>query len=78
MKNILVAVDLTDMDEVVIRYAHFLKEHLNLSSVNFVHNIRTYDIDETLKELLGAKDIKAVVSKNLKTKISRIFKDEST
>ncbi len=27
MKNILVAVDLTDMDETVIRYAYFLKKH---------------------------------------------------
>lgn len=78
MKNILVAVDLTDMDDVVIRYAHFLKEHFNLSTVSFVHNIRTYDIDEALMELLGAKDIKTIVSKNLKAKIARHFKDEST
>ena len=78
MKNILISVDLTDMDEVVIRYAYFLKEQWNVASVNFVHNIRTYDIDDTLKDLLGTKDIKAIVQKNLKTKIAKVFKDEST
>jgi len=78
MKNILVAVDLTDMDEAVIRYAHFLKKHLNLATVNFVHNIKTYDIDEALKDLLGKKDIKTIIQKNLKTKISRLFKEDNT
>jgi len=78
MKNILVAVDLTDMDETVIRYAYFLKKHLNLASVNFIHNIKTYDIDEALKDLLGKKDIKTIIQKNLRTKISRHFKEDNS
>jgi len=78
MKTILVAVDLTDMDETVIRYAHFLRKHLNLTAVNFVHNIRTYDIDEAIKDLLGKKDIKTIIQKNLRTKISRLFKEDNT
>ena len=77
MKNILVALDLTDTDETVIRYAQFLKGHLNISTVHFVHNIKIYDVDEVLQELLGEKDIKTIIQKNLLSKISKYFKDES-
>src|SRR5690606_17152098 len=75
MKNILVAVDLTDTDETVIRYAHFLKGHLNINTVHFVHNIKTNDIDDVIKELLRGKDIKTVIQKNLISKISKYFQD---
>ncbi|MEJ5963345.1 universal stress protein [Pedobacter immunditicola] len=78
MKNLLVAVDLTEMDETVIRYAHFLKNHLKLATVNFVHNIRIFDVDDSIKDLLGAKDIKTIIKKNLRSKISRLFKEDST
>src|SRR5690606_7851532 len=75
MKNILVAVDLTDTDETVIRYAHFLKGHLNISTVHFVHNIKINDVDEVIQELLGGKDIKTILQKNLISKISKYFND---
>lgn len=78
MMKILVAVDLTDMDETVIRYAHFLKEQLNLNIIHFVHNIKIYDVDEALQDLLGEKDIKTIIEKNLKSKISKVFKEDST
>ncbi len=75
MKNILVALDLTDTDETVIRYTHFLKGLLNISDVNFVHNIKADDIDDVIQELLGGKDIKTVIRKNLTSKISKYFND---
>jgi len=77
MKNILVAVDLTDTDETVIRYAHFLKGLLNISRVHFVHNIKSNDVDEVIRGLLGGKDIKTIIQKNLTSKISTYFKDEN-
>ena len=75
MKNILIALDLTDSDETVIRYAHFLKGHLNISNVHFVHNIRVDDVDDVIQELLAGKDIKTVIQKSLIAKISKYFKD---
>ena len=75
MKNILVALDLTDADETVIRYAHFLKGHINISDVHFVHNIKIDDVDDLIQELLRGKDIKTVIQKNLVSKISKYFKD---
>ncbi|SHG04581.1 Nucleotide-binding universal stress protein, UspA family [Flavobacterium segetis] len=76
MKNILVATDLTEMDEKVINYAKFLKNKWNLDTINFVHNIRLYDIDDTLKDLLGTKDIKSIIHRNLNAKISKIFQED--
>lgn len=73
MKNILVALDLTDIDETVIRYAHFMKEHLKLSKVHFVHNIKLNDVDEVIQELLAGKNIKTIIQKNLTAKISKHF-----
>ena len=75
MKNILVALDLTDTDETVIRYAHFLKGHVNVNDVHFVHNIKIDDVDDLIQELLGEKDIKTVIQKNLVSKISKYFAD---
>src|SRR5690606_38862545 len=75
MKNILVAVDLTDTDETVIRYVHFLKGHLNISTVHFVHNIKINDVDDVIQELLRGKDIKTIIHKNLTSKISKYFTD---
>lgn len=75
MRNILVALDLTDTDETVIRYAHFLKGHVNVDDVHFVHNIKIDDIDDLIQELLGEKDIKRVIQKNLISKISKYFGD---
>ena len=78
MKNILVAVDLTDMDETLIRYAHFLQKKLNLDIVHFVHNIKGYEVDDVLEDLLEGKDIRRLIEKNLKTKIARVFTQENT
>lgn len=77
MKNILVAVDLTDMDETLIRYAHFLQKKLNLSIVHFVHNIKGYEVDDVLEDLLEGKDIHALIEKSLKTKISKVFTQDN-
>lgn len=78
MKNILVAVDLTEMDDTVIRYAHFLKNKLNLEVVHFVHNIKVYEVDDVLEDLLEGKDIRTIIQKNLKSKISKVFEQEHT
>lgn len=78
MKNILVAVDLSDMDETLIRYAYFLQKKLNLGIVHFVHNIKGYEVDDVLEDLLEGKDIRRLIEKNLKTKIARVFTQENT
>lgn len=78
MNNILLALDLTDTDEIVIRYGYSLKEQANLAQVHFVHNVKIYEVDDVIQELLGNKDIKAIIEKNLRAKISKVFTDEKS
>lgn len=77
MKNILIALDLTEIDDILIKYAYFLKQQRLFESVHFVHNLKVSDIDDVLQELLGDKDIKAIISKNLQNKINKVFGNEA-
>ncbi len=47
------------------------------NELTFTTNSR-FDIDEALHELLGKKDIKTIIQKNLKNKIAIFFKEESS
>ncbi len=78
MNNILIALDLTDTDESIIRYAYSLKTQTELSQIHFVHNIKLYEVDEVIQEMLGGKDIKTIIEKNLRAKIAKVFTDESS
>lgn len=73
MKKILVGLDLTKMDETLISYAHFLQQQWKLEKVHFVHNIKRYEMDEVLEDLVGEKDIKALIEKNLLSKITKVI-----
>lgn len=77
MKNILIALDLTEIDDILIKYAYSLKKQGLFQTVHFVHNLKISDIDDVLQELLGDKDIKAIISKNLQNKINKIFENEA-
>ncbi len=78
MKKILVGLDLTKMDETLIRYASFLQQQFKLDKVHFVHNIKRYEMDEVLEDLVGEKDIKALIEKNLLAKVSKVIPDGSS
>jgi hypothetical protein len=45
------------------------------NELTFTTNSR-FDIDEALHELLGKKDIKTIIQKNLKNKMAIFFKEE--
>lgn len=76
MKQILIALDLSDINDHIIQYGLFLRQKLNLDKVHFVHSIKTFDIDEGLRELLGQKDLKSIIVKNIKQRIAKYFTDE--
>jgi hypothetical protein len=54
IKNILVALDLSDIDNTLMSMHHILQIHLRLKCT-FVHNIKKYEISELFEEQL--KDI---------------------
>lgn len=77
MKNILVALDLSEMDESLIRYASFLAETFKVEKVYFVHNIKKYELSELFAEQLKDIDIDELVGDELNKKVKSLFKAPS-
>lgn len=73
-KNILVALDLSDLDEVLINYASFLAGRLRAEKVYFVHNIKKYAISELFEEQLKEVNLDQVIGDELNEKVQELFK----
>lgn len=73
MKNILVALDLSEMDESLIRYASFLAETIKVEKVYFVHNIKKYELSELFADQLKDIDIDEIVGDELNKKVESLF-----
>lgn len=75
-KNILVALDLSDLDEVLIKYASFIAHRLRAEKVYFVHNIKKYAISELFEEQLKDVNLDQVIGDELNDKVQEHFKAE--
>ena len=74
IKNILVALDLSAIDEKLIHYASFLAERLKAENVYFVHNIKKYEISDLFKEHLKDVNLDEVIGDELNDKVKEHFK----
>src|SRR6056297_836455 len=75
LDHILVCLDISDMDESLIRYSDFLVEKLKPHTITFLHVMKTYEIP---KEILEAyphldKPISGVVEEELREKIDTLL-----
>jgi len=50
VKNILVALDLSALDNHLIDYSSYLAEKLDVGNVYFIHNIKKYEFSELFEE----------------------------
>ena len=74
VKNILVALDLSGLDEVLIRYAAFIADTLKAEKVYFVHNIKKYEISELFEEDLKDVNLDELIGDELNEKVQENFK----
>lgn len=74
IKNMLVALDLSPMDEVLIRYASFIAERMKVEKVYFVHNIKKYEISPLFEEHLKDVNLDEVIDEELNEKVQENFK----
>lgn len=74
IKNILVALDLSPIDDKLITYASFLAERLQAENVYFVHNIKKYEISELFAEHLKDVNLDEVIGDELNEKVKENFK----
>ena len=72
-KNILVALDLSDIDNTLTEYASFIAESLQVEKVYFVHNIKKYEISELFEEQLKDLNLDEIIGDELNEKIAEKF-----
>lgn len=79
LDHILVCLDLTEMDDFLIRYTNFLVAETQAQQVSFLHLMQTYDLpQEILSEFPDfKKPISKVVKEELEDKVSESFEPSS-
>lgn len=73
IKNILVALDLSAVDDKLIKYASFISERLKAENVYFVHNIKKYEISALFEEHLKDVNLDEVIGDELNEKVKTHF-----
>jgi nucleotide-binding universal stress UspA family protein len=71
--NILVALDLSDIDNSLIKYAAFLSDKLTVEKVYFVHNIKKYEISELFDEQMKNINLDEIIGDELNEKVETHF-----
>lgn len=79
-KQILVALDLTEMDDFLLKYVLFLVEKFDAEKVYFVHNIKSYDLPEAIDVMLAeiGKPLEQLVSEEMTDKVEAVFSESDT
>lgn len=77
LNNILVALDLSDIDNTLINYASFLSDALKVEKVYFVHNIKKYEISSLFDEQLKDINLDEVIGDELNEKVESQFKGKA-
>ncbi len=77
LKNILIALDLSDIDKDLIKYASFLSEQLDIEKVFFVHNIKKYEISDLFSEQMRDLDLDKLISDEIDELVSENFTSET-
>lgn len=75
LDHILVCLDLSDMDDSLIRYSNFLVEKIKPKSITFLHVMKSYDIPREILEAFPHlnKPLTGVVEDDLHEKIDALF-----
>ena len=78
LNHILVSLDLSDMDDSLIRYANFLVDKIKPESITFLHVMRPYEIPKEIIEAFPHLDepIADVIQEGLQEKIGELFTPE--
>jgi nucleotide-binding universal stress UspA family protein len=73
IKNILVALDLSEIDNTLIEYASFIAETYKVEKVYFVHNIKKHEISELFEEQLKDINLDEIIGDELNDKVEEKF-----
>ncbi|ADF53848.1 universal stress protein [Zunongwangia profunda] len=76
INTILVGLDLSPMDDHLIKHASFLAKKLDIKKVYFTHNVKKYAISELFQEQLKDLDLEQIIGDELSEKITNSFDAE--
>ncbi len=79
-ENLLFCLDLTEMDESLIRYANYVVETFKPSSVTFIHVVDTYEIPEEIAGTITDSDrpLKDLLKEEVDEKVQEHYKHTDT
>lgn len=77
-ESIVVALDLTDHDLTLIKYAKQIQQHYQTNKIHFVHNIKTSELDELIADMMEDLQMGPVILRNLESKIQAVFSDPNS
>ncbi|MBZ9730167.1 universal stress protein [Salegentibacter sp. JZCK2] len=75
--NILVALDLSEIDNSLIKYASFLADKLKVDKMYFVHNIKKYEISSLFEEQLKDINLDELIGDELNEKVETHFSSKA-
>ncbi|TDQ21962.1 universal stress protein [Tenacibaculum caenipelagi] len=73
IKNILVALDLSELDTLLIQYTSNLAKKYNTDNVYFIHNVKKYEISNLFAEQLEDINIEDIIEEELENSINKHF-----
>lgn len=76
IKKILVGLDLSNLDQSLIKYSSFFADMIGVEKVYFVHNIKRYEISEMLENELENVDLEELITEELRETIEENFTSE--
>lgn len=76
IKNILVPLDLSELDTLLIQYATNLAKKYETENVYFIHNVKKYELSELFAEQLENINIEEIIEEQLEENINKHFTAE--
>ncbi len=76
-KRLLVALDLTEMDDFLLDYIQFFIHQFETKELYFVHNIKSYDLPDSIDVILAeiGKPLEQLVLEEMNEKIEGVFSE---
>lgn len=78
LDHILVCLDLSDMDDFLIRYSNFMVDHLQPKSITFMHVVKSYNIPKDI--ILAFPDLDepltSILKDELEEKVNHLFTEK--
>jgi nucleotide-binding universal stress UspA family protein len=71
--SMMVCLDLSDIDETLVRFTRSICERLPISKVYFVHNIKTTELSDDFREFFGDVNISDEIEGNITDIVSEHF-----